>query len=300
VKRITNYARNVGNHKYYEELLKAFVPNWPMNVKEAKFIGKGFGESGLNTYRVVTVGNKTYFEKVYFNSHNSLQAVQWFQNHIHQLIKEKVNVPLVQKTYRGELFTIVYYSYIEHSKLREEAIESSLIQFSKDLYHISDKNKSYLMKLDLPDLIEDFRNHSAYQKRKRLYSAEKKLAKLRIDMESVEELIARSKRVLTHGDINKKNSFKNDVLIDWDSFGCSPIGLDPAFIYYHIHLKKEKEADINNWLEEHYRDVVSERDWDDFERNFIYFLYVFSIKRFAKGQVEHKEQRLVNLLKEYI
>ncbi len=300
VKRITYYARSVGNHKYYEKLLKAFVPNWPTDVKGAKFIGKGLGESGINTYRTVTIGNKAYFEKVYFNSHHSLQAVQWFQNHIHHLIKEQVNVPLVQKTYRGELITIVYYSYIEHTKLKAEAIESGLIQFSQDLYRISDKNKSYLTKLELPDRIKDFRNHSAYQKRKKFYSADTKLSEQGIDMESAEELISCSKRVLTHGDINKKNSFKNGVLIDWDSFGLFPIGLDPAFIYYHIHLKKKKEANINEWLKEHYQDVVSEKDWSDFERNFMYFLYVFSIKRFAKGQVEHKEQRLVNLLKKYI
>jgi thiamine kinase-like enzyme len=299
VKRITNYAGSVGNHKYYEGLLKAFVPNWQVDVKEAKFIGKGFGESGLNTYRMVSVGNKAYFEKVYFNSHNSLQAVQWFQKHIYKLIKEQINVPLIQKTYEGEAFTIVYYSYLKHTKLEEEAKESSLIQFSKDLYRISDKNESYLTQLEPPDVIKDFRNHSAYRKRKRFYSADTKLAKQGIDIESAEELIARSKRVLTHGDINKKNSFKNDVLIDWDSFGFSPIGLDPAFIYYHIRLKKEQEADINNWLKEHYRDVVSEKDWNEFERNFMYFLYIFSIKRFAKGQVEHKEQGLNNLIKSY-
>lgn len=296
LKRVAVSVCIAENHEYYEKLLKAFVAGWQAEIKKAKFIGKGYSEGNLNTYRKVTIGNQLYFEKVYFNARPDLQAVQWFQDYIYQLIKGQIKMPLIQRTYRGELITIVYYNYLELAELEIERTERRLIQFSKELYHISCQNERYLTKLEPPDSIKNIDNRSTYKSQKNYYFAEKKIIQQGIGIESVKELTAGSKLVLTHGDISKENSFKNDVLVDWDSFGLFPVGLDPAIIHYHIYLKTNKEVNISHWLEENYKDIVSAKDWSDFVRNFILFSYFHAVKL----QNKQKEQQLIGLLKKYL
>jgi thiamine kinase-like enzyme len=287
------------NHKQYEKLLKAFVPGWQIEIKKTQFVGKGIGDSSLNTYRKVAIGEKRYFEKVYFNVHQHLQTVRWFEKHIYDMIKGEITVPLIRKMFHGELITIVYYDYFDLINVREEIIESHLIQFSKVLYDISHRYRFALKKLAPPDSIRDFRNHPAYQSFKKIYSANTRLLKHGIDLKSLEKLIDQSKCILTHGDINKQNAFKNAILIDWDSFGIFPIGLDPAFIYYCLAIDKNKKANSLAWLKEYYYNVIPEEYWMEFERNFTYFLYIFSLNRFDKGKFEHLEQQLIKKLKEY-
>jgi hypothetical protein len=295
LKRITNNLADSGNHKYYEIILKTLIPIWQIDIKEAKFIGVGIGDGSLDTHRKVTIGNKLYFEKVHFNSYQDLQKVQWFQNHIYELIKDKIKVPRVQKTYRGKLLTIVYYDYFNLTKLGNKSKESSLIQFSKALYQISCMNKSDLDELELPESIKGFKNHFQYQRNITLAGAE--LAKHGIDLKAIEKLVEHSKCVLTHGDLNEGNGYKKEALIDWDLFGIYPIGFDPAYIYFRLPVKNNLK--VMNWLKQHYSNVVSEKDWSTFERNFIYFLFIFSIYRFDKEPYSYIEQELIENLKYY-
>jgi hypothetical protein len=245
----------------------------------------------------VAVGNKLYFEKVYFNSRPDLQNVQWFQDYIYELVKDKINAPPIQKTYRGELLTVVYFDYLELAKLKKAARERRLIQFSKDLYHISDENKSYLRKLDPPGSMNDFRNHHRYARK--AHSAAPKLQASGIDMGSFEKLIASSEHILTHGDINEGNGYKNAVLIDWDHFGLFPIGFESALIYYRVHLRNKPVDHFKDWLVKHYKPAIIEKDWGDFERNFIYFLFVFAIRYFEEGRYKPIEKQLIEKLTKY-
>ncbi len=301
LKRMAGSVRTAENHEYYEKLLKAFVPDWRVDIKKAKFTGKGRSGSNLNTYRKVVIGNKPYFEKVYFNSRSDLQTVQWFQEHIYELIKDKINAPHIHKTCRGELLTIVYFDYLELAKLKKDTRERRLVQFSKDLYCISCENKSCLAKLEPPDSIKDFRNHSRYTRK--VHFAVAKLIEQGMNMKLVEgafeELITHSKHVLTHADINEGNGSKNAVLIDWDHFGLFPIGFDPALIYYRVHLRNKPVDNFTGWLEKHYKLIIAEEDWSDFERNFTYFLFVFAIKYFEGGQFKIIEQQLIEKLTKY-
>jgi thiamine kinase-like enzyme len=299
LRRITATLRVADNHKQYEKLLKAFIPGWQIEIKKAQFVGKGIGDSSLNTYRKVLVGDKRYFEKVYFNAHQHLQTVRWFEKHIYDMIKDEITVPLIQKSFHGELITTVYYDYFDLINVREETIEHHLIWFSKVLYDISCRYSSTLKKLAPPDSIRNFRNHPAYRNYKKMYSAHARLLKQGIDLKSIEQGIDQSKCILTHGDINKKNAFENAILIDWDSFGIFPIGLDPAFIYYCLAIDKSKRTNSLAWLKKHYCNIITERDWREFERNFTYFFYIFSLNRFDQGKFGHLEQQLIKNLKEY-
>jgi hypothetical protein len=299
LKRITRSIGLAENHDLYEAILKVFVPAWQADIKEAEFTGSGISGSSLDTYRKVTIKSKHYFEKVYFNSRQDLQTVQWFEEHVFDLIKNKIKAPAIQKKYSGELLTIVYYDFFDLHKLEKEAEENRLIQFSKDLCHISYNYEGYLTKLNPPDSIENFRNNNTYQKY--IHLAGPKLLKHGIDMKSLEKEIDHSKCVLTHSDINEGNGFKNAVLIDWDHFGIYPMGLDPAYIYYRNLLRDQKDENFGHWhwLKKHYTAIIREEDWQSFERNFTYFLFVFSAKLFAAGRFLPVEQQLIKKLKQF-
>jgi hypothetical protein len=296
LRNITYSLKITKNHKTYERLLKTFVPNWKADITNATFMGKGIGEGSLNTYRKVRIENELYFEKIYFNDHQIFKHVQFFEDHIYKLIKDKIKVPRIQKTYGGEVLTIVYYDYMVLNELDEETREKRLIQFSKYFYRISCKNESYLKKMKLPDSIKDFRRR--YQYRNNIITAKAKLLQ-HISTKTFEKLLDRTKHILTHGDLHEDNSFKQAVLVDWDRCGIYPLGFEPAYIYYCLMLKNNKKGHVINWLEEHYFDTISEKDWQDFKRNFAYLLFVFSIKLFEKEQFKNTERQLIRTLNEF-
>jgi hypothetical protein len=297
LKRITNALRITKDHSTYEKFLKAFVPNWEVKIANSAFIGRGIGESSLNTYRRVEIEDKCYFEKIYFNRHLSVKHVQLFQTHLFRLVKDKIKVPRIQKTYCGELLTIVYFDYFILNELPEVKKENRLIQFSKDLYRISCRNETYLKKLELPDSVKDFRLRTRFQENTR--SVKARLLKQNIDATYFEALLDRSKYIITHGDLHGGNIYKGGILIDWDFYGIYPIGLDPAYIYFRLIIKDNKKYNASDWLKKHYGAVVTEADWSGLERNFMYILFIFSIRYFEKGQFESFEQQLIKKLRYY-
>jgi thiamine kinase-like enzyme len=296
LRQVTTYISCAEDHQSYEKLLKHFVPNWHLDRKEAKFIGKGVtGDVSLKAHRKVRIKDKTYFEKVYFNSNRFLLDRQWFDDHIYELIKDKIKVPCIQKSYRGSLLTIVYFDYFNLIELEEDK-EGHLIQITKDLYRISCRNEDELLKLPWPDSVKEIK-HPRF--RKRLHLLEREVQ----EHKALEESVAQSKRIITHADIHMDNAFKNRILIDWDFFGLYPIGYDPAFVYYRLLITKTiKNYNYISWLHDHYKDVILNEDWPYFERNFIYFLLIFCYKRphlFEKGRGKELEQQLIEKLKEY-
>jgi hypothetical protein len=296
LKKITELLRIAENHKYYNSLLKILVPDWNVKIQEAKFIGKGYGSRNLNTYRKVKIGNKNYFEKIHFSRYQNLDTEQWFQENIYQLIRDKINVPLIHKIYQGPILSIVYYDFWELSVLEKETVENTLIQFSKDLYYISCRSQPMLTTLEIPEAIKDFRLHFRYQQSRVL--AEAKLLKHEINMRALEDSIDRSKHILTHGDINPGNGFQNRVLIDWGSFCFFPIGFEAAHIFYRIQFRYIQLTDVITWLQRHYKSTVLKEDWKSCKRNFIYFLFVFFTKQFERGELKKLEQQLIAKLKQ--
>jgi hypothetical protein len=269
-----------------------------MEIQKASFIGKGIGVGSLDSFRRVTTDQKDYFEKVYFNSHEDLERIKWFQEHIYALIQHEIKVPRIQKIYSGDLLTIVYFEYFNLNDLKEERKKKAIIEFSKDLYRISYTNEATLSRLEIPTNLKDFRKHFEYQSNINL--ARRKLGEYGIVCHSFEQEAASSKHIITHADIQETNVFKDSVLIDWDTFGIYPIGLEPAFIYFRLLMKdSNRSTDVIDWLNKYYSEVISERDWKDFKRNFVFFLFVFSAKRIYRGIFNHIEQPLIKKLKQF-
>src|SRR5690625_4271270 len=51
LKRITSFMAVIDNHNYYNNLLHAFVPDYPMPETPVQFVGKGIGQDSLDTFR---------------------------------------------------------------------------------------------------------------------------------------------------------------------------------------------------------------------------------------------------------
>lgn len=294
LQKIMTIPQLTENQKLYEHYLKQFTPNWPPKIEKAKFIGKGGGISSLNVYRKVVVDGKTYFEKTYFNAHRNVYVVKWFQKNIIPLLDPQIKVPQIQKTYPGELCTVVYFDYLDLHDLNEADKEKEIIQFSLDLYKVSNKHQAALNKLDIPVFIKDFRLHFRYHQYS--FLAENELLNYNIDMRALEQSMYNSRHILVHGDLNFSNGFTDKTLIDWDSFGYFPVGFEAAHIYFRIQLRQEKTEDFEQWMMKHYKPILLEEDWKGFKHNFIYFLFVFSMEYFVKGHhMELKEQLLSKL-----
>ena len=102
------------NHKFYNSLLKRFVPLWSVEISEASFhLGGGGGESSLNCFRRVKINDSIYFEKVYFKDNEDLKKVKWFHQNVAQFLNSYgVVVPPLCFMDEGKAFVIVYFEYL--------------------------------------------------------------------------------------------------------------------------------------------------------------------------------------------
>lgn len=293
-----SYAIALGrDHKYYNSLLHKFIPQWlPAQIDSAKFVGEGYGGGSLNAYRHVQIKGEDLFEKVYFNNLIDFKKTTWFQENIAELIHEEISFPKIKKIYSGELISIAYFDYLTLDRVKHASSEE-LIAISKILYTLSEKHSARLTKMEKPARITNFGYHPQYEKYRE--SASQKLHEKALDSQQFEKLASASKHVLTHGDLQKTNAYKKRILLDWDAFGFYPVGLEPAFLFFRRVFKEGEKENPSTWLYKNYQAEIKEKDWKDFERNFIYFLFVFSMELFLIEQKEKLEEILLKKMRNY-
>lgn len=304
LKRICKRLKVTNNHNVYNQLLKQFVPDWDVNLKNPQFIGITKGNNNLNAHRKVTIGHTVYFEKVYFNYSQDLFNLEWFYDNIYeQLLKGKLKVPQIEKVYRGELLTITYYEFLDLTPLPESEREEILIKYTKDLHQISLENNAYLSGLDIPESVKDFRYYNRrYRSRRSLLKGEILENKLGIkDINRIEKQIMSSKPVVIHGDITWNNTTPDAILIDWDNFGIYCMGFDTARTYYRFLRADMVDGNYIDWLTVNYKSTVIDEDWQDFKRNALYFLYTFAHTRFfSQGKYKSMEKKIAVEMQQYL
>lgn len=280
------------NHRYYELLLKSFVGAWDFKVDRASFIKKGIGETNLNTCRKVTIDGKAYFEKVFFNSRPEVETAEWFHRHIYGRLKYRVATAALEKLIKGDVIAIAYYEFLELSPLQKFEDDRAYIDLTIDLYSISRERPLDIADIDIPLHICDFRFHFQYQRY--AAAAEVKLRELGVDFQKLVDMASSSRKILTHGDINLGNAFKDSALVDWDSFGIYPIGLEVAYLCYRMPLREWREKiDVERWLDNNYRAAIDASDWASFERNFFFFLYIFAFPLFQDEDYSTIERQII-------
>lgn len=283
------------NHQFYNALLKRFVPLWDVEIKQASFhLGGGGGVGSLNCYRRVNMNDSIYFEKVYFKEHKDLQRIKWFKQYVAQhLISYKMVVPELHCMYEGEAFVIIYFDFLNLKKLENSEMEFNFISLAKQLYQASLKFE--MPKSDIPKIILDFKTHFEYKNK--IEQAEFRLSNHGISIQEMETNIICSKLILTHGDIQEKNCFQNHMVIDWDTFGLYPIGFDVAFLIFRL-IETGKIKNIpSDWLETNFKKDIELVHWNDFERCFNYFLYIFLSTYFKNGHYADLEEKLIEELR---
>ena len=236
LKQIFDNVGIIKNHKFYNDLLANFTTNWNLEIQQAKFIGFGAGDSSLSTFRKVKVGDKNLHEKIYFSSHQDLKRISWFYQNVTHLVKSSgIVLPNIYEINSGDAITALYSEYVELKKLDNISKEKSLLQFSKQLYQLSLTEEFEIINRKSSNVIKDFKGHFEYKRNRPV--AIDVLRDNGISLETIEQNIMQSRYVLTHGDIQDTNAFENNVLIDWDSVGIFPAGLDPAFLLFYLMIK---------------------------------------------------------------
>lgn len=289
------FIRTMNDIAYYDGLLKQFNPSWNIEIKESEFIGHGIGGSSLNVFRKVKTEKEIYFEKVYFSSKDDFYRASWFHDTIYATIENiGVSIPQIQRVYTSDILTVAYFDYLEVQDLEKDTSEGQVVDISLKLYTASLTNEIAKVLVDAPDTIKNYKSHFEYKRN--VSKANARLLKHNIIAKDIEETITASKLILTHGDLHNTNVFKGSIVIDWDSFGVYPLGLEPAFIYFRLLEPKERNADFQAWLDTNYKNMILQEDWSDFERNFFYFLYLFSYSLFKNNRYAEMEKKLIKKL----
>lgn len=297
LKKISLYINSTHDTKYYNAILKALVPEWNKNITNAFFLKtKSMGESSLPTFRKINIANEITFEKVYFISYCDLKRVEWFQNHISDLILEKIKFPKMRDVFYSDTIAITYSDFLNLEIFTDEDQKfETIINFTKYLYQISVENSDYLDQLAIPEFILNYQNHFYISKFSAI--ARKKLEYKKIDYNFFILFANSSKHIISHGDIFETNVFANNTLVDWDNFGMFPIGFDVAFIYHRFIMKYNLIINLKEWLEENYWDVIDPNDWDVFTTNVCFFLYIYCAISFDNGKNLDLENFLLNHMK---
>lgn len=294
--KITKRIRQKNNHSYYNAILKKMVPKWNIHPENPIFIGdNGRGSGSLNTYRMIDIKGKTFFEKIYFKSHQNIENIRHFQEVVYPLIEKEIAAPQIKYFYEGPLLVITYSEYMELVPYPPSEIESHVIQLSKELYKISANYKINTKLETLPSTVRDYKKNARPIKNFKLARA--KLNQSGIDTQLLEKRVQQSKRVLTHGSIHNRNVLQGRILIDWDKLGYYPLGFEQAYLYYRLLPIKEKtrkrDKSLIGWLKLHFGDTVSPDDWQDFELNFMYFLLAYGTEYFKKNNYKKLENELI-------
>lgn len=276
LKRVCKEVAETQNHFFYNSILRNFVPSWDIYVQDARFYGKGMGESSLNTYRKVKINGEAYLEKIYFNSFTDLEDVLWFTEVLSDWLSEEIHIVKPKKIFKGERISILYFPFLKLKKFPADKNESGQIAFSEKLYCLSNKKNYKAMESQAPSRLKNYRKHFLYQRN--IDEAKQLFKKYEINCQQIETSIQSYKKVLTHGDLNQGNGFQNNILIDWDAFGFYPLGLDAAYIYYRNHLREGGEETAFEWLDRRYKQRILSEDWSSFRKSFLYFSFVFTCK----------------------
>lgn len=281
------------DEKFYINLLKKYIPEWKMKIEQSEFLKGGEGRSSLNTARRANAQNKDLFEKVYFTGTRDLKALQWLLDHVFDLLKrEGIKVPKIHKIYESSILTIVYFDFLKLIPLKKP-YDHELISLSKVLYSISLENNDLISKA--PDTLKNYSHHFQYLKNYELANAQ--LNQHKISSEKLEKIIEGSRKVLTHGDIHHDNLFRNNIIIDWDSFGIFPAGFEVAYLFFKRYKYEKVGFEMFSWLELHYKSLIPKEEWEVFQMNFSYFSFIFFCHLFDRGEHQNIRLELLDFLK---
>jgi len=273
LKKQANFIKQIGSNKMYSKMLHQLIPGMELKLDKTSFLGKGLGGGSINVFRKIEENQKLLFEKIYFNKDIELKVNIWFYENLYDTLSADLIIPKIWKHFSGKKITALYYEYKELAPLTIMQYQKDSLKILGVLYKITcfnehnDKLKFY------PNYIDSYKRHSFYKKRKSQYKSE--LDANNIELNNVEIRLEKSKRIISHGDLNQENVYQGFSVIDWDSCGLFPLGFDSAYVYFQLLNKDINIEDFETWLFENFQEIIEKSDWDDFLFNNYAFLLLF-------------------------
>jgi len=256
-------------HLLYEYCLKKLDPALDFsyandsNQKRFVFQGRGFGT--LKPYRILKKSNQQTFEKIFFNGTDDLKANLYFYEMRHHLLKEtKIRIPEYKMIIKGEVFTVFLYEYLELKPLPEGLVYNDIMNKTLELYKISPNQ----------DHAEPITYNKYIFGRNRLIENNELTP---LELAHLDQLIERAPVCFQHLDLSENNVFQDDIVIDWDSSGFYPLGMDFGrlmlcdFIFHKDDFIHSYEKKLTDYFQHLHHDI----SYHDFQLLCMYFFIVF-------------------------
>lgn len=203
----------------------------PIDIKKADFVGSGFGQNTLDSYRKVQLrGSGVYFEKVYKNSSDDFQKIKIFVEFVFPQLAKQFRIPKA-RFFEGERGSIVLFDWLERIVPVDK---KNIMRFYADF-------RMAALAVDVPreamtDVFCDFTREPMFQggcKSSRswlkAHSSSEAVDLLQSGIEYFKRLPV-SERVFTHGDLIPANAARDGVVIDFDKCGFYPAGYELAYL----------------------------------------------------------------------
>lgn len=211
----------------YQKWLESFDAelHFP-EMKSLGFVGDGFGEDCLNSYRHVKLGPQDCFEKIYLKGSKSLQNLLIIDREVAPgLVAVGVNIPRIVASCSGSKLTSVYTELIlNHRPLEKHQ--------TIDFYFAIWQKFKLIREESVSCSFADFENHALYQDG---LKKARSLVENWFPVDGARRLIRlihltqAKPRVFSHGDFYHKNLSQDGSVFDWDRCGFYPGGFDLAY-----------------------------------------------------------------------
>lgn len=289
-KRLSAFISDANNIKYYDAVLTTLYPTRTQIPETSRFVIKG---NRANRNRHITLSDQDFFEKNYSHTGHQLETIIAFEQHLYSLVSSNFNLPSLLQVFEGEFSSLLYFDYFELDAFEAENRDEVLVQMAHNLYNFSLEKSKELEALDLPPILLDYE--------KLFYSHNIEKANLALDNEGLNSKklsrnLKESKRILSHGDLHIENVFRDNTLIDLDNFGYYPIGMDAAFIYMFYFEERKSHSSLLKWVKEHFSNVILPNEWTVFEKNFMYYIFLFLQMRTDISSYPDLEKQLFTYL----
>jgi hypothetical protein len=273
VKYILKLVAARGGQVAYEFLLRRYDAGIKViennDIANKTFVGDGYGEGTLDTYRKIELKNSTVlFEKIYFKDSMDYKKMCFFyENVLDYLVKKGVSTPALHSLTQGNLLAVAYLPFVELSDVDADNYEITAIKLAEKIKNIHvnpvEGADDFLFDLDYAVM---FKN--GIQAVNNLTESN---IEIRTKFQSVYAYVLKQDRFLQHGDLNPRNIYTN-YLIDWDEFGMYPEGYDIGYILSYGQKLR------GTFFNQEHIDTIMVKFSHTNVVNLLFFVIVFSCK----------------------
>ena len=288
LKRFSKVYSLTENIDLYDTVLKILIPNLEQQtfIEKSSFFGTGKGTNTLNAYRKVHSSGQIFFEKIYRTKSSDLNIMMWFYDKIRpQLNQNIIQMPPIKRIVKSKVITAVYFDFINLNTLSKPSMLLQAFSVSKHLMSISTSGPKRIALVSITkeddNSVLNFEN--IYIKTARTY-VEREFGDTSI-FEQVLTNIFSYDFFLGHGDLNSKNIFGENYIIDWDSCGLYPIGFDVGKAINWLFLDNTTTVErIIAKIENNFKAELNSEIYERFLLGVLFFCFLFRASEITYGK----------------